>query len=115
MWRQKRFRNSLRIVRVIGATAWPVGQSKAEKAGGPSGKTEEEIQELHNNLIQAQLNSDIAALDRIWADDHILRRHLGAMDLPIYRSRSTSALLYATPFSSVPMIGLPVAAYSFPS
>jgi hypothetical protein len=48
-----------------------VGPSKAEKAGGPSGKMEEEIQELHNKLIQAQLNSDIAALDRLLADDHL--------------------------------------------
>jgi ketosteroid isomerase-like protein len=69
---------------VIGATAWPVGQSKAEKADGPSGKTEE-IQELHNKLIQAQLNGDIAALDRIWADDHIFTNPLGVVQTKAQR------------------------------
>jgi ketosteroid isomerase-like protein len=69
---------------VIGATAWPVGQSKAEKADGPSGETEE-IQELHNKLIQAQLNSDIAALDRIWADDHIFTNPLGVVQTKAQR------------------------------
>jgi ketosteroid isomerase-like protein len=70
---------------VIGVTAWLVGQSKAEKADGPIGKTEEEIQELHNKLIQAQLNSDIAALDRIWADDHIFTNPLGVVQTKAQR------------------------------
>jgi ketosteroid isomerase-like protein len=62
-----------------------VGPSKAEKAGGPSGKTEEEIQELHNKLIQAQLNSDIAALDRLLADDHIFTNPLGVVQTKAQR------------------------------
>jgi ketosteroid isomerase-like protein len=70
---------------VIGATAWLVGQSRAEKADGPTAKTEEEIQELHNKLIQAQLNSDIAALDRIWADDHIFTNPLGVVQTKAQR------------------------------
>jgi len=62
-----------------------VGPSKAEKARGPSGKTEEEIQELHNKLIQAQLNSDIAALDLIMADDHIFTNPLGVVQTKAQR------------------------------
>ena len=62
-----------------------VGPSKAEKAGGPSGKTEEEIQKLHNKLIQAQLNSDVAALDRLLADDHIFTNPLGVVQTKAQR------------------------------
>jgi ketosteroid isomerase-like protein len=62
-----------------------VGPSKAEKAGGPSGKTDEEIQELHNKLVQAQLNSDVAALDRLFADDHIFTNPLGVVQTKAQR------------------------------
>ena len=70
---------------VIAATTLLLGQSKAQNAGGPSGKTEEEIQKLHNKLIQAQLNSDIAALDRLWADDHIFTNPLGVVQTKAQR------------------------------
>jgi ketosteroid isomerase-like protein len=70
---------------VIAATTLLIGQSKAQNAGGPSGKAEEEIQELHNKLIQAQLNSDIATLDRLWADDHIFTNPLGLVQTKAQR------------------------------
>ena len=59
--------------------------SKAAKAGGPNGKTEDEIQELHNKLIQAQLNSDTAALDRLLADEHIFTNPLGVVQTKAQR------------------------------
>jgi ketosteroid isomerase-like protein len=70
---------------VIAATPLVLGQSMAKKAGGPSGKTEEEIQKLHNKLIQAQLNNDTAALDRLWADDHIFTNPLGVVQTKAQR------------------------------
>jgi len=70
---------------VIAATTLLIGQSKAQNAGAPSGKTEEEIRELHNKLIQAQLNSDIATLDRLWADDHIFTNPLGLVQTKAQR------------------------------
>ena len=70
---------------VIAATPLVLGQSMAKKAGGPSGKTEEEIQELHNKLIQAQLTNDNAALDRLWADDHIFTNPLGVVQTKAQR------------------------------
>ena len=62
-----------------------VGPSKAEKAGGPSGKTVEDIQVLHNKLVQAQLNSDVAALDSLLADDHIFTNPLGVVQTKAQR------------------------------
>ena len=70
---------------VISATPLVLGQSKAKKAGGPSGKTEEGIRQLHSELIQAQLNSDTAALDRLWADDHIFTNPLGVVQTKAQR------------------------------
>ena len=80
IWLARRsVRMKLIIVVALVMIAGLVGPSKAEKAGGPSGKTEEEIQELHNKLVQAQLNSDVAALDRLLADDHIFTNPLGVV------------------------------------
>ena len=70
---------------VISATPLVLGQSKAKKAGGPSGKTEEGIRQLQSELIQAQLNSDTAALDRLWADDHIFTNPLGVVQTKAQR------------------------------
>ena len=70
---------------VIAATPLVLGQSKAKKADGPSGKTEERIRQLHSELIQPQLNSDTAALDRLWADDHIFTNPLGVVQTKAQR------------------------------
>ena len=87
---------------MIGASAWLVGQSKTEKADGPSGKTEEEIQELHKKLVQAQLNSDIAALDRIWADDHIFTNPLGVVQTKAQRLAEIQSGNRSSNFSASP-------------
>lgn len=87
---------------VFGATAWLAGQSKAEKADGPSGKSEDDIQELHNKLIQAQLHSDIAALDRIWADDHIFTNPLGVVQTKAERLAGIQSGNLKSNFSASP-------------
>jgi ketosteroid isomerase-like protein len=64
---------------LIAATPLVLGQSMAKKAGDPSGNTEEAIRQLHSELIQAQLDSNTATLDRLWADDHIFTNPLGVV------------------------------------
>src|SRR5580704_14239625 len=70
---------------LIAATPLVLGQSMAKKAGGPSGNTEEEIRQLHSEIIRAQLNSDTAAPDRLWADDHIFTNPLGVVQTKAQR------------------------------
>jgi ketosteroid isomerase-like protein len=70
---------------VIAATPLVLGQSKAKKAGSPSGNTEEAVRQLHSEIIQAQLTSDTDALDRLWADDHIFTNPLGVVQTKAQR------------------------------
>ena len=64
---------------VITATSLVLGQSKAKKPDGPSDSTEEAVRQLHSEIVQAQLTSDTATLDRLWADDHIFTNPLGVV------------------------------------
>jgi ketosteroid isomerase-like protein len=64
---------------VITATSLVLGQSKAKKQDGPSDSTEEAVRQLHSEIVQAQLTSDTATLDRLWADDHIFTNPLGVV------------------------------------
>jgi ketosteroid isomerase-like protein len=64
---------------VIIATSLVLGQSKAKKPDGPSDSTEEAVRQLHSEIVQAQLTSDTATLDRLWADDHIFTNPLGVV------------------------------------
>ena len=57
---------------LIAATPLVLGQSMAKKAGDPSGNTEEAIRQLHSELIQAQLDSNTATLDRVRTAKHTL-------------------------------------------
>jgi ketosteroid isomerase-like protein len=70
---------------VITATSLVIAQSYAKKAGGPSGNTEEAVRQLHSEIVQAQLESDTVALDRLWADDHIFTNPLGVVQTKAQR------------------------------
>jgi ketosteroid isomerase-like protein len=56
---------SAMAVLVITVTSLVLGQSTAKRLDGPSGNTEEEVRQLHSEIIQAQLTSDTATLDRL--------------------------------------------------
>ena len=67
---------------VIVATPLVRGQSKARQGGRPIG-TAEEIRRLHLEVVQAQLTSDIATLDHVWANDHSFTNPLGVVQTAI--------------------------------
>ena len=52
---------------------------------GPSASPEVAVRQLHSEIVQAQLNSDTAALDRLWADDHIFTNPLGVVQTKAQR------------------------------
>jgi ketosteroid isomerase-like protein len=60
---------------ITGASLF-LGQTKIRKAAS-SGNAEEAVRRLHSDLVQAQLTSDVVALDRIWADEHTFTNPLG--------------------------------------
>ena len=68
---------------VIVATPLVRGQSKARQGGRPFGTAEEEIRRLHLEVVQAQLTSDIATLDHVWANDHSFTNPLGVVQTAI--------------------------------
>jgi ketosteroid isomerase-like protein len=70
---------------VLTATSLVLDQSKAKKPEGPSASAEVAVRQLHSEIVQAQLNSDTAALDRLWADDHIFTNPLGAVQTKAQR------------------------------
>jgi ketosteroid isomerase-like protein len=76
---------SVMAMLVITATSLVIGQSYAKKAGRPSGNTEEAVRQLHREIVQAQLESDTVALDRLWADDHIFTNPLGVVQTKAQR------------------------------
>jgi ketosteroid isomerase-like protein len=71
-------------VLVIAATSLTPGQAKAKQAG-PSDNIEQAIRQLHRETVQAQLKSDTAALDRVWADDHTFTNPLGVVQTKAQR------------------------------
>jgi ketosteroid isomerase-like protein len=70
---------------VIAATSLIMGQAQAKKPGGPSDSTAEAVRQLHSEIVQAQLASDTATLDRLWADDHIFTNPLGVVQTKAQR------------------------------
>ena len=64
---------------LITAASLVLRQSKAKKPDGASDSTVEAVRQLHGEIVEAQLTSDTATLDLLWADDHIFTNPLGVV------------------------------------
>ena len=64
---------------LLGAFSLALAQSSTGVRSANGASIQEAIRVLHNELVRAQVNNDVAALDRILADDHIFTNPLGGV------------------------------------